>query len=101
MTVAKMKIRKTRAFPGWPPEASGPFDKGRRFPLGDEAVVRTVFPVSAATVKFTAMFEGHPHLYEFKASSARIASQIHSIVSTNIGKTVADLGDFDIELDEA
>ena len=64
-------------------------------------VVNETYPVIGATVTFRGEFEGHPASYHYKASSEKIASQIHTIVGTNMGKTVAELGEFEIEVDTA
>jgi hypothetical protein len=39
----------------------------------------------------------HPHSYDYKAWSETITSRIHTIVGVNLGKTVAELGEFEID----
>jgi hypothetical protein len=91
------KIR-VRALPDWPPQPGGALESGTRSPTAGEAVVYDVFPLNGTTVTFRAKLEDHPHSYDVKASSEQIANQIHNVVAANIGKTVAELGEFEIEV---
>jgi hypothetical protein len=95
-----MKKVKLRELPNWQPQPGGAYDSNTRFPLGGEAVVREVFPVNRAMVTFRGEFERHSHSYHYKASSEKLASRIHVVVATNMGKRVAELGDCEIEIDE-
>lgn len=84
--------------PDWPPQPGGAYRSGTRFPTAGEAVIDDVFPLDGTTITFRAQLEDQPHSYHYKASSETIANQIHNIVAGNIGKAVAELGDFEIEV---
>jgi hypothetical protein len=90
-----------RELANWPPEPGGAYESGTVFPVAGEAVVVEIFPVRDAMVTFRGEFGKYPHSYHYKASSEKIASQIHAVILANLGKTVAELGDLEIEIDEA
>jgi hypothetical protein len=94
----KMKKIRVRDLPDWPPQPGGAYESGTRFPVGAEAVINDVFPLNKTTVTFQGQFGGHSHSYHYKAPSEKIANQIHNLVAANIGKTVAELGEFEIEV---
>jgi hypothetical protein len=96
-TMKKMRLRDLL---DWPPQSGGAYDSRWRFPTAGEAVVNQLFPLQNERVTFRGEFEGHPHSYHYKASTEKIASRIHAIVAANMGKTVAELGEFEIEIDE-
>jgi hypothetical protein len=85
----------------WPPESAGAYESSTVFPVAGEAVVVEIFPVSNAMVTFLAELGKYPHSYNYKASSEKIATQIYAVISANLGKTVAELADLEIEIDEA
>ena len=93
--MTKFKLNKLR---DWPPQPGGAYKSGTRFPTVGEAVVDDVFPLDGVTVTFRAQLDDQPHSYHYKAPSEKIANQIHNIVAANIGKTVAELGDFEVEV---
>ena len=94
------KIR-LRELPYWPPEPGGIYDSQSHFPLGGEAVVTEVFPVLYKTVTFRGIFEGRPHSYLYVASDQRTAQKIYDLIAVNRGKTVSELGELEIEVDES
>lgn len=61
-------------------------------------MVNEIFPLNGTTVTFRGEFEDHTHSYVYKASSEKIGNQIHNVIAANIGKTVAKLGEFEIEV---
>ena|ERR1700693_2106381 len=89
-----------RELPDWPPEPGGAYESGTVFPVAGEAVVIEVFPAIGDMVTFHGEFGKNPHSYHYTASSETIASRIHAVIFANLGKTVADLGDLEIEIDE-
>jgi hypothetical protein len=88
---------KIRELPNWPPHPGGAYDSNTRFPLAGEAMVNELFPVNKSMVTFRSEFEGHSHSFHYKASGKTIALEIHSVLEKNLGKTVAELGDLEIE----
>jgi|SRR5215469_16788885 len=93
------KIR-LRELPHWPPEPGGAFDSQSQFPLGSETVVTEVFPVLYKAVTFRGIFEGRPHSYLYVASDEKTAQKIHEAIAANQGKTLAQLGELEIETEE-
>ena len=89
-----------RELPNWPPGPGAAHQSGTVFPVAGEAVVVEIFPVSNALVTFRGEFGKYPHSYHHKASSDKIAAQIYSVILANLGRTVAELGHFEIEIDE-
>jgi hypothetical protein len=90
-----------RELPDWPPEPGGAYESSTVFPVAGEAIVIEIFPLSNAMVTFRGEFGKYPHSYHYKASNEKIASQIYAVISTNLGKTVAELADLEIEIDES
>jgi len=99
MTVGRMKKIRLRDLPDWPPQPGGAYKSGTRFPTAGEAVVDDVLPLDGTSITFRAQYDDAPHSYHYYASSEKIANQIHNVVAANMGKTVAELGEFEIEAD--
>jgi hypothetical protein len=93
-----MKKLTLKELPDWPPLPGGAYDGSTQFPLAGEAVIDQVNPVTDSWVTFRGQFKGHPHSYHYQASSEEIANQIHEVVAANIGKTIVELGEFEIEV---
>jgi hypothetical protein len=49
---------------------------------------------------FVATFEGREHTYDFDAPTEDVAKQLQETFGKNIGKTVFDLGDLQIEVEK-
>ena len=94
----KIPLRELR---GWPPEPGGAYDSYSHFPSSDEAVVAAIFPVVEDQVIFTCEFERRRHSYHYFAPTEKIATQVHDVVSKNLGKILSELGDFYIEIEAA
>jgi len=60
--------------------------------------VNELFPVRDRTVTFRAIFGGDTHSYHYKAESRKIALQLHSAIEENPRKTVAELGELEVEV---
>jgi hypothetical protein len=95
-----MKMVKLRDLPNWPPPPGGAYDGGTLFPVATEVVINEIFPVIETMVTFRGESAGYPHSFHFRASSEKIASRIQTIISANLGHTVAELGEFEIVIDE-
>ena len=75
-------------------EPGGAYDSYSHFPSSDEAVVAAIFPVVENQVIFTCEFERRRHSYHYFAPTEKIATQVHDVVSKNLGKILSELGDF-------
>lgn len=95
-----MKTIRLRELPEWPPQPGGAFDSSWRFPTAGEAVVDELYPVLNRMVTFRGQFEGHPHSYHYTAATEKIASRIQAVVAANMGKTVEELGEFELEVED-
>jgi hypothetical protein len=51
-------------------------------------------------VTFRGAFEGHPNSYHYKATTTEIATRLEAVIAANLGKTVAELGDCEIEVED-
>jgi hypothetical protein len=51
-------------------------------------------------VTFRGAFEGHPNSYHYKATTTEIATRLEAVIAANLGKTVAELGDCGIEVED-
>ena len=95
-----MRTIRLRELPEWPPQPGGAFDSLWQFPIAGEAVVNELFPLQNRRITFKGEYEGHPHSYHYKASTGKIASRIQAILAANMGKTVAELGECEVEIEE-
>jgi hypothetical protein len=93
-----MKKVRLRDLPEWPPAPGGAYDSHTRFPIGGEATVNEVFPVRDKAVTFRGTFEGNPSSYHYVAPSEQTAERIHRAIAANLGKTVSELGDLEVEI---
>jgi hypothetical protein len=93
-----MKKPTVRELPGWPPGPGGAHRPGAYFPNAHEAVVNEMFPLRENALTFRCIFNGDSYSYHYFAESEKIARQLHALVQKNIGKTVAELGDLEIEI---
>ena len=48
-------------------------------------------------VVFVAEFQGNPHTFHLTTATEELASKIHAAISENIGKSMAELGEVEIE----
>jgi hypothetical protein len=69
--------------------------------MGGEGRVDEIFAVSNRQVTFHGQFRGQSHSYHYFAPSARIAESVHAAIAGNLGKSVFELGDLEIEIEEA
>ena len=83
--------------PNWPPLPGGAYESGWRFPMAGETVVDELIPLWDHTVTFCGLYEGHLHSFHYQAASEKIALQVQTLVGENLGKTVAELGELEIE----
>jgi hypothetical protein len=60
--------------------------------------VSEVFPLRERTVTFRGIFEGQSHSYHYKAKNEKIALEIQAVIQKNVGKTVAQLAELEIEV---
>ena len=95
-----MKKKRVRELKNWPPDPGGAYDSYSRFPMGGEGRVDEVFPVIETSVTMRGDFEGRSHSYHYHAPNKTIAERVHKIVAQNLGKTVRELGEFEIEFAE-
>jgi hypothetical protein len=96
-----MKKIPLRDLRGWPPDPGGAYDSYSKFPNSDEATIAAVFPLVEDQVIFTCEFERRRHSYRYFAPTETIATQVHEILTKNLGKKLSDLRDFEIEIDAA
>jgi hypothetical protein len=86
----------------WPPEPGGAFGPGTEFPLGGQDVLEQVFyyaPVAdtKANVSLKTFYKGQYHTRDLLLRDVDFAEKLASRLRTEIGRTIADLGQ--IELD--
>jgi hypothetical protein len=93
-----MKKLRLRELPEWPPQPGGAYKPGEFFPTAGEAVVSEVFPLRERTVTFRGIFDGQSHSYHYKAENKKIALEIQEVVQKNVGKTVAQLAELEVEV---
>jgi len=94
-----MKKLRLRELENWPPQPGGPYDSYTRIPVGGEGRVDEVFPVLENGVTMRGDFEGRSHSYDYHAPSEEVADRVHKIVAQNLGKTVRELGELEIEVE--
>jgi len=94
-----MKKLRLRELENWPPEPGGAYDAYTRFPVGGEGRVDEIFPVLESAVTMQGDFMGRPHSYHYHAPSDEVADRVHKIVAQNLGKTVRELGELEIEVE--
>jgi|SRR5439155_6718557 len=86
----------------WPPEPGGAFEKGTEVPVGGQDVLEQVFyyaPVShaRANVSLKTFYKDHHHTRDLLLTDVEFAQRLASRLRQEIGRTVADLGQ--VELD--
>jgi hypothetical protein len=88
---------KIRDLPNWPPEPGGAFNASYRSPSSDQAMMKELVRVQDKSVTFTAAFEGKQFTYDYEAASTKLARNLAEILRKNIGKTVMQLGEPEVE----
>jgi len=94
----KKKIE-IRYLDNWPPTEGGAHARGSFFPRGGEGRVDKVEPLNGKQVIFSGEFDGHRVMYHFFATDEKIAAKVHAVVSENLGKTVAEIGALEMEVE--
>ena len=92
----KIRVRELR---DWPPGPAGAINPGENLPNRGEAVVTELMRLDETRIMFKGEFKGSANSYHYKAENKKIASQIQTIIGANIGKTVAQLGEFEIDVE--
>jgi hypothetical protein len=96
-----VKRIRLRELPNWPPAPGGAYASGTEFPMGGEATATELVPAMGTSVTFRGTFRGAPHSYHFVAPNEKIAEKVHEVIGGNLGKTVSQLGDLEIEVEES
>jgi hypothetical protein len=94
-----MKKVRLRELENWPPEPGGAHDPDARFPAGGEGRVDEIFPVQENGVPMRGDFNGRSHSSDYHAPSEIVAVLVHKIVAQNLGNTVRELGELEIEIE--
>jgi hypothetical protein len=94
----RKKIR-VRELDYWPPDPGGP-GGNYKVPASGEAILSRVVTRKVEHLVFVATFEGREHSYDFDAPTEDVAKQLRQAFEKNIGKTVFDLGDLQIEVEK-
>src|SRR5580698_8843584 len=95
----KTKTLKLRELVDWPPEPGGAYRPGSVSPTAREAIIAESVPLIARSVTFRATFGQDSHSYHYHAETDGIARQVQRLVGENIGRKVATLGDYDVEIE--
>lgn len=88
-----------RELDNWPPTTGGAHGSGSVFPQGGEGRVDNVLPVDGNQVIFSGEFGGHMSTYHFFAADKKIAQKVRALIAENLSRTVAELGDLEIEVE--
>ena len=82
----------------WPPERAGAAAKGDAFCAGtNEMILTRVDGVQEKCVIFTCTFAAKQHTYDFSAEDPSLAMRLENILRKNIGQTLEQIGDLEIE----
>ena len=88
---------KIKDLPNWPPQPGGAFRTSYKSPSSDQAVLNGFVRVQDNGVTFTAAFEGKQSTYDYEAPNSKLAKNLAEILERNIGKTVMQLGEAEVE----
>jgi hypothetical protein len=92
-----MKIRTHLKVIDWPP-APGGLDKDLESPFGfDEGGIEQLFPTLGNVVRFTASYRGNFFTYDLATKDMAFARKVAKVFSRNLGKTISELGDLEVE----
>ncbi|HEY4838779.1 MAG TPA: hypothetical protein VIH72_09235 [Candidatus Acidoferrales bacterium] len=94
-----MRTIRVRELHNWPPTVGGAHASGSVFPQGGEGRVDNVLSVDGSEVIFSGEFGGHVPTYHFFAADEKIAKKVRALIAENLGKTVAELGELEIEVE--
>ncbi len=86
----------------WPPEPGGGFAPGAEFPIGGEDVLEHVFyyaPVgqAKADVSLKTSYKGHHHTRDLLLDDPDFAQSLTSRLRKETGRTIAELGELELE----
>jgi hypothetical protein len=81
----------------WPPEPGGAFHASYKSPTSDQAVLKELVGVQDNSVTITATFEGKQFTYDYELANSRLAKTLAEVLARNIGKTVMQLGDVEVD----
>jgi hypothetical protein len=96
-----MKKIRVRDLGNWPPDPGGPNPGGRyKVPASGQARASKVVPRQKDLwVTFVGTYEAFEHTYDYEASSEKIAVKLRQLIGENLGKSVFEIGDLEIEID--
>jgi hypothetical protein len=89
---------RVRELPNWPPEPGGAYRPGSIFPSSGEAIIAEVVPLQGCAVTFRATHGQDSHSYHYQAETKEIAEQLQRLMEGNVGRAIATLGEFEIEI---
>jgi|SRR5579859_2103331 len=96
-----MKKIRIRYLNDWPPEPGGSYEKGDNLrPSASEAVITRFQRSHDNKVVFTCTFGERKFSYDFVAENNEIAGQVAEVVKQSIGKSLEQIGDVEIELEQ-
>jgi len=86
----------------WPPDPGGAFGPGTEFPLQGQDVLKQVFyyaPVShaKANLSLKTFYKGNYHTRDLLLDDADFAQRLASRLRHEIGRTIADLGQLELD----
>jgi hypothetical protein len=90
---------KVRDLAEWPPQPGGFYKASYQAPATEQAIVKEVVKSHHNWVTFTCLFGGNDHTYDFEAPDLTSALQVKSVLESNIGKTLFEIGNMDIPAD--
>jgi hypothetical protein len=92
-----MKIRTHLNVIDWPP-APGGLDKDLKNPFSfDEGGIEQLFPTLGKVVTFTVSYRGRFFTYDLATRDMTFARKVAKVFSRNLGKTISELGDLEVE----
>lgn len=92
-----MKTR-IRYLKEWPPQPGGAYGRGEILTAGtNESVLSKVHQRRGKELTFGCSFGGKEHSYDFKADNEKIAEELEKVLKANIGKTLLQIEDIEIE----
>jgi len=94
----KMKKVRVNGLSGWPPTIGGALAPGEELPTGGNVVVTEIVPFRGELITVKAALDGRSWSYHFKPPNETIGRRFHGLVQANIGKTVSELGELEIEV---
>ena len=95
--ISAMKIRMHSHVVDWPPLPGG-LDKSLKRPFGyNEGGIEQLFPTQGNVVRFTASYRGHLFTFDLATKDNEFARKVAKLFSRNLGKTISELGDLEID----